>query len=203
MTEANQSSRVIHLNPAPHAGEDNGAGKLAMWFVLASLGMLFLASIVGYLVVRLRAEGWPPPGIPGLPAGLWGSTAILAASGFTIHRALKGARSGNQTGLRKGLYATFALGLIFLVIQIANWWQLLTIDIALNENLYAFTFFMLTGLHAAHVIGGLVPLGVACLRARAGRYSPANHNGVLYCAMYWHFLDGVWIVMFLLLLVFS
>jgi heme/copper-type cytochrome/quinol oxidase subunit 3 len=62
-----------------------------------------------------------------------------------------------------------------------------------------FTFYLLTGLHALHVIGGMVLLGAVTAKAFAGRYSATYHPGVTYAAMYWHFLDVVWLVMFVLI----
>ena len=61
-----------------------GAGVLGMWVFLATLTVLFLAAIVGYLVVRLKATAWPPPGMPRLPAGLWLATVVLFAGSVTI-----------------------------------------------------------------------------------------------------------------------
>ena len=87
-----------------------GAGALGMAFFLASLTVLFLASLVGYLVVRSRADVWPPPGSPALPPGLWVSTAIILASSATAHLAVVGIRKGNQIRLLVGLLATTALG---------------------------------------------------------------------------------------------
>lgn len=173
-----------------------------MWIFLAALGMLFLASVVGYLVVRLRAEAWPPPGMPRLPSGLWASTLVLLGTSVAIHLALRNVRVGKTNALRRWLVVTFALGAAFLAMQAANWWDLVTADVTWRtRNLYAFTFFMLTGLHAAHVVGGLVSLGVVLIKAWLGRYDSGYHPGVLYAAMYWHFLDAVWVALFVVLVV--
>jgi cytochrome c oxidase subunit 3 len=99
------------------------------------------------------------------------------------------------------LALTFVFGVLFLANQAWNWSSLVAANMTAKVNLYGFTFYLLTGLHAAHVIGGLIPLGIVALRARAGRYSPAAYGGVEYTRMYWHFLGGVWIAMFVLLLV--
>ena len=95
-------------------------------------------------------------------------------------------------------------GFHFLLVQTWNWWGLIAAKMtATSKNLYAFTFFMLTGLHAAHVIGGVILLGVVTARAAQGRYGSGRHNGVTYAAMYWHFLDAVWIVLFAVLVLFA
>ncbi len=62
--------------------------------------------------------------------------------------------------------------------------------------LYAWTFYVLTAMHAAHVIGGLPAMAITAFRASRASYTPENHRGIVYCAMYWHFLDGAWIVLY-------
>jgi cytochrome c oxidase subunit 3 len=181
-----------------------GAGVLGMWIFLATLGMLFAASIAGYLVVRLRAPEWPPPGMPRLPRGLWITTLVIVACSVTIGRAVASMRLGQTTRATRWLQATLGLGLIFLAAQAINWWVLVTAHVtAQTKNLYAFTFYMLTGLHAAHVIGGLILLGVVIARAGRGRYGSGHYDGITYAAMYWHFLDVVWVVLFAVLLIFA
>jgi cytochrome c oxidase subunit 3 len=176
-----------------------GAGALGMVVFLASLSVLFLASLVGYLVIRVRADVWPPAGSPDLPGSLWLSTAVILASSLTVHLALAGIRKGNPVRLLVGLLATTALGVAFLMLQAFNWIELVGVDVSPKKDLYGFTFYLLTGLHAAHVVGGLIPLGITVVRAFLGRYTWASYSGVRNVAMYWHFLDVVWLVMFALL----
>jgi heme/copper-type cytochrome/quinol oxidase subunit 3 len=175
---------------------DSDLGKYAMGILILSLSILFAASMVAYLVVRSRAgAGWRPVGMPHLPAGLWISTGIIIALSVAIESGLRDIRRGERERLERAVGIAFLLGLAFLINQGLNWRVL----VAAKGSLYGFTFFMLTGLHAAHVIGGLIPLGVVASRAREGRYTRAFHPGVTYCTMYWHFLAVVWIVMFTVL----
>lgn len=179
-------------------------GKLGMMIFLASLSMLFAGSFVGYLVVRLRAESWRAPDMPPLPWGLWLSTLVLIACSIFIHQALKAARKNDQAALKRSLLIGFFLGLAFLVNQTINWVSLISLNLPPNSrNLYAFTFYMLTGLHAVHVIGGLIQLGVVFRKATRGAYTISYHPGVLYSAMYWHFLDIVWLIMFFAMMILS
>jgi cytochrome c oxidase subunit 3 len=178
-----------------------GAATLGMMLFLASLTVLFAASMAGFLAVRLNAEAWPPPGMPQLPHGLWIGTVLLLVSSGTIHWALKAAKTGQPGALQKGLALTTLLGVGFLLCQLVVWWRLVSLDLTAQTNLYGFSFYMLTALHGLHVIGGLLPLSVTTWRARQGRYSPGEHTGVTLCAMYWHFLDVVWLVIFAFLLV--
>jgi len=175
-------------------------GHLGMRLFLASLGMLFAACLVGHLVVRLRAEQWPPEGALGLPATLWLSTVlILLADGvLTLARRRLVKTTEAPFPTRQALGA-FALGVLFLGVQAKNWW-----DLAANQGLdrgglFAFTFIVLTVLHAVHVIGGLVPIAVITARSLRGNSPDGGRNGLAYTIVYWHFLTAVWIVMFAIL----
>jgi len=174
-----------------------------MWIFLATLAVLFLAAIVGYLVVRLKATDWPPPGMPRLPAGLWLATFVLLAASATIHRSLRAIREGERTASTRWLAATLVLGIAFLAVQSWNWWGLIRLHLTAGSNLYAFTFFMLTGLHAAHVVSGIVLLAIVLARASRGRYGSGHHPGITYAAMYVHFLDAIWLVLFAVMVVFA
>lgn len=178
------------------------AGTLLMTLLLASLGMLFGASIVAYLVIRLGKTNWPPPGAPDLPPLLWISTAIILISSATMHLGLSGAKRGVKGLARGGLAATAALGVAFLVCQLISWLPIMRYygqSIEIKEPLFTGMFFFLTGLHGLHVIGGLIPAVWLTLAAFAGRLSPDRSEPVSWLTMYWHFLDVVWIVLFAVL----
>ena len=190
----------------PRAARDGaipGAGVLGMWIFLATLAVLFVAAIVGYLAVRIKATDWPPPGMPRLPAGLWLATLVLLAASATVHRSLRAIRQGERTASTRWLAATLGLALMFLVVQSWNWWGLIRMRLTVGSNLYAFTFFMLTGLHAAHVVGGIVLLAVVAARSFRGRYGSGHHPGITYAAMYVHFLDGIWLLLFAVMVAFA
>jgi len=174
-------------------------GRFGVTLLLLSLSVLFISSIIGFIVIRARAEVWPPPGVPDLPAGLWLSTLVIAASSAAMWRGQKAIAEGRRQALTTALLITFLLGLMFLVNQTVNWFTYIARGIGTAANLYAFGFYMLTGLHALHVIGGLVPLAITTARARRGAYSRASHAGVVHMAMYWHFLGAIWLVLFVVI----
>jgi cytochrome c oxidase subunit III len=178
-------------------------GRLGMRLLLLTLGMLFAATLSGYLAIRGEAPTWPPPGVPALPATLWISTVIIVLSSVTAQWALRGIRAGRQAPLRNGLLLTLLLGVAFLVSQSVNWFSLVAVNFTAKTNLYGFLFYLLTGLHAAHVIGGLAPLGLVTGRAWRGAYTSATRSGVEYTVTYWHFLDVVWVILFAVLTVTS
>jgi cytochrome c oxidase subunit 3 len=165
---------------------------MGMWLLIASLGMLFGAALVGYLVVRMRADEWPPPGSQGLPAGIWISTALLILLSILLVLVERGLRGGKVVEPARLLTASVLVALAFLGSQIASWLRLVADNTSLQESLLMWGFVTLSFLHAAHVLFGLVPLVITAVRARMGRYSAGHHEGVHLVAMYWHFLLVTW-----------
>jgi len=187
------------VDPFDSARSRHGAGVFGMWLFLVTLGVLFIATILGYLVVRMNpdpAEPFLPDDAPALPRTLLLSTVALIASSGTMHATVRAVRRG--AGARAGRLAGASLVLAtgFLALQGWAWVDLWHQQLRIQDSLYAWTFYVLTGLHAAHVVGGLVPLAIVWWRARRGRYSADHPEGVVYCAMYWHFLDAVWIALY-------
>lgn len=133
--------------------------------------------------------------------GAWGipaiNTVLLLTSAVTLtiaHWALK----ANKRGLMiLGLVLTILLGIIFLSCQAYEYWMALTHDgLTLNSGIYGSTFFMLTGFHGAHVTIGAIMLTVILLRCLKGHFDPENHFGFEAVAWYWHFVDYVWLTLF-------
>lgn len=176
-----------------------GAGTFGMAVLILSLSMLFSASMAAYMFIRSHTENWGRA-MPHLPRSLWLSTLIIVLASVTIQRAHGAVRRGQDRRLTSNLTATFVIGVVFLLLQTFNWWEFYQairhIDLS---GAYLGMFFVLTGLHAAHVVGGLIPLGIVIGRAGRGRYSPNFHPGVRYLAIYWHFLDAVWVALFCVL----
>lgn len=190
------SGRRPRLFEQRHHHVPPGTGTLGMVLFLIALGMLFGASLLGYLIIRLRL-----PATIHLPGGLWVSTALMLTSSYTIHRALQNVRHERQTPFRKALVVTLLLAVGFLLVQAPSLTALLREhgrQLADGQGVYlhALVFFLIL-LHAAHLVGGLIPLAVVSHQAHAGRYDHEHHAPVWYLALYWHFLDGVWVTMFL------
>ncbi len=188
------------------------AGVLGMWLLILTLAILFIAAILAFVVVRMdmasRGERFVPFGAPGLPKLLLLSTALLVATSWFQHRAVALARRAGRSDLvARSLRVALWLGVAFLLSQMLAWWQMASamapdasgwraVLAAATANLYGWTFFVMTGLHAAHVLGGLVPLAIVSHRARRGWYSAGSERGLLLVSMYWHFLDAAWIVLY-------
>lgn len=170
-----------------------------MWLFIVAVVMIFGACILGYVVVRLDqppGQEWKAADAPGLPHALIASTALLLASSWTIQLSLRAIRTGRQTLSHVALGWTLALAGLFLAVQVLAWVQLWREQLTIESGLYAWTFYVLTGVHALHVLGGLPPLVTVFRRSGQGRYTPAQHAGLIYCAMYWHTLDAIWLVLY-------
>jgi cytochrome c oxidase subunit 3 len=207
---------VIVTGPAPTTtnGHDNGhghgpvatkdrpapgAGAFGMGLFLVSLGVLFIAGIVAYAIVRSRAGAWPPPGTPPLPQVLWLSTALIVAGSVAMQWALTCVRANALLRFRIAISLTLALGLAFLASQTAAWIHLVEARSTVRSSLYGYLFYFMTGVHALHVLGGIVPLVVITVNAFYGRYTALSYAAVRFCTMYWHVLGVVWLVLFWML----
>lgn len=172
--------------------------RYGMWWFLASLGVLFAATIVGYLAVRLGKPEWALEELPPLPSTLWLSTALLVLLSSTLEWGRRKAAAGFSPLLMIRLAVVWASA--FLAAQTWSWVLVLGNDLSSDAgNLYAFAFFMLTVLHALHVLGGILSLAWVERRARHGAYSAGQTLGLHEAVIYWHFLLGTWIVLYAVL----
>jgi cytochrome c oxidase subunit III len=139
---------------------------------------------------------WPPKGMEVLnPFGFpLLNTLILLCSGTTVTWAHHALIHGDRGGLIKGLWLTIGLGLMFTSIQA---YEYANAPFEFKQNIYSSTFFMATGFHGAHVIIGTIFLTVCLIRAYKGHFRPEQHFGFEAAAWYWHFVDVVWLFLFI------
>jgi cytochrome c oxidase subunit 3 len=117
-----------------------------------------------------------------------------------LESARRAARKNQLARLTGRLWIGFGVALLFLAAQAHNWQVMGAATLSSpRPPLVVFGFFLLTGLHAAHVLGGLVPLSIVLAHARDREYSSSRHEGVSLCTDYWHFLAIVWVVLFVVL----
>jgi cytochrome c oxidase subunit 3 len=170
--------------------------QLAMNVLFGTLSMFFGASVVGYLITRHQNAVWKTESMPALPLGLIASSILIASLSVAMHSALRAVRQNRFDALQRGLSIALLLGIAFVIGQMNNWRSMYAAAVATDaRTLYAFTFYMLTGLHAAHVIGGFVPLFIVLGKARRREYSSSNHEGVKLCAQYWDYLGIIWSIL--------
>jgi cytochrome c oxidase subunit III len=184
-----------HGPPEAHHSSRVEAQLLGMLLFIISEVMVFGAFFTAYFFIRIASgEPWPAPGthLPETVAGF--NTAILVSSSFTLHWAETSLKRGNRFGLKAGILITFLLGCTFLFIQINEY---ANIGFAPQDSAQQTIFYSLTGLHGAHVFIGLVLLLIVTIRSFRGHYSPEEHRGVEVPGIYWHFVDAMWIVVYL------
>lgn len=170
--------------------------QLAMFVLFGTLSMLFGASVVGYLITRAQNDVWKTASMPTLPIGLVASTLLLIALSVTMHRALKAVRENRFEAAQRMLSVALLIGIAFVIGQAQNWRSMYAATTATDaRTLYGFTFYMLTGLHALHVLGGFVPLSIVLGKAKRREYSSSNHEGVKLCVQYWDYLGVVWLIL--------
>lgn len=175
------------------AGEGGGPGIATFEYYWESLAPHFEAV-------------WPSNG-PGErggeyePMAAWGlpalNTLILLSSGGTVTWAHWGIVANHRGQLIKGLIATVGLGFLFVFLQAVEYHEAYTeMGLTLGSGVYGSTFFMLTGFHGLHVTIGAIILSVVLIRSIRGHFSPDNHFAFEAAAWYWHFVDVVWLLLF-------
>jgi cytochrome c oxidase subunit 3 len=180
--------------PVPHYSSRVSPSVLGMFLFIASEIMLFGAFFTAYFFVRVvNGVEWPTPPFH-LPVFVaFVNTAILVTSSFTMHWALTAVKKNNPWGLRAGLLLTFLMGLTFLITQGREYSR---IGFNTGDGAFATIFYCLTGLHGAHVFVGLSILLFMTIRAFRGHFSADHHHGVEIAGIYWHFVDVMWIVVY-------
>jgi cytochrome c oxidase subunit 3 len=166
---------------------------------LASELMFFAGLFAMYFTSRARATGaWPPaPTELAVPYALV-FTLILVASSVTCQYGVFAAEIGNVYGLRRWFTITFVMGLAFVLGQ-ANEYRNLIVnhDTTIASSTYGSVFYLTTGFHALHVIGGLVAFVFVLIRSTMGRFTPAQATSAIVVSYYWHFVDVVWVGLFI------
>ncbi len=179
-----------------------GPRSFAWWgmvWLIATEATLFAILIASYFYLRFRTGvEWPPDHLhpPKLELPLI-MTAILWSSSIPVHMAEKGIERGNQRRLKGGLAMGFLLGAIFLIITLVLEWPETLHEFTPRTNAYGSMFFTITGFHMSHVIVGLSVSLFTQVRAWQGAFDEKRHVSVQNFAMYWHFVDIVWLFVLL------
>ena len=176
------------------------AGFFGALFYARNLALPMLAD--AQLLWPGFSAAWPSAG-PGLktaitPVDAWGipafNTLILLSSGATLTWAHWGLQRGRQVQLKLGLALTVVLGSVFIGLQIHEYGEA---AFTLRDGIYGATFYLLTGFHGFHVILGTLMLGVILMRSLAGHFTAERHFAFTAVAWYWHFVDVVWLLLFI------
>ena len=160
--------------------------------------LMFFMSLVSAFIVRKANADWA---VLAMPRGLWLNTAILVASSFTLVHARKRLRADDDAGFRHWWSVTTILGIFFLAGQIVAWRQLVAQGLFLATNPSSSFFYVFTAAHALHLLGGVLALTSIALRSPSRPFKRMTRaTATEVAAMYWHFMDGLWVFLFLVLL---
>jgi len=173
--------------------------KFLLWLGIASMAMIF-AALTSAFIVREGQKKWFDFE---LPAVFWYSTAVLLVSSVTVNMAQTGAKKGNFKRASLFLAVTLGLGVAFTVLQLMGWGQLADQGIRFVDpnNLSGSFFIVITGTHLAHLAAGLLSLSVTMVKSYTGRYTVHNYLGIKLAAIFWHFLDLLWLYLFIFLVI--
>lgn len=178
--------------------EDSTLGhkKLGLALFLVSVATLFSMFLVVYGALSARAPTWPPPGFGGASAGLLLSTVLMLASDAALVKAERSRRRRDHVRMRRMYMATWILGVAFLFAQVSLWQLLRSNGLSISSNAYGTIFYCITGLHGLHIVGGLIYLTRVMWMARKREPAVQWVASAELCAVYWHSMGGLWLVLF-------
>jgi cytochrome c oxidase subunit 3 len=178
-------------------GAHRRASITGLLVLLAASVMLFAAFTSAFFVRRGLSNDWVDTPVPRI---LWLNTGVLVASSLALELARRALRSGRRTAFNRYWTGATLLGVLFLCGQYAAWRQLNDAGIYLATNPSSSFFFLLTCVHAVHLLGGISALGYIDAQALMLRLGPGKRTAVDVSAYFWHFLDAVWIYLMVLFL---
>lgn len=168
-----------------------------MWLFIVSIIMLFAAFTSAYLV--RKAEGnWVEFEMPSLFSY---STGVLILSSISMHYSLLAAKKDEFNAVRISISITFVLGLLFLAMQFYGWIQLVEMNVYFVGNPSGSFVYVLSGLHGFHIIAGLILLVISLVAAFSYKINAMQLTLIKICATFWHFLDALWLYLFVFLLI--
>jgi cytochrome c oxidase subunit 3/cytochrome o ubiquinol oxidase subunit 3 len=169
--------------------------KVGVIGLILTESALFTIFVTAYLFYIGKSSTGPYPNqVLDLPIF---ATICLLSSSLTIVLAERGFRQGNTGGFRLWWLVTIVLALVFLGSTALEWEKLIFRDhLTISTNLFGTTFYSLVGLHASHVIVGLILLGLVSILSLRGRVTQAHAEHVEMLSWYWHFVDGIWVIVF-------
>lgn len=183
-TAMNQQRKRIH----PH--------KFALYLAIGSIVMMF-AGLTSAYIVRQAQGNWV---YFRLPVVFWISTASILASSVTMYLGLKAFKNRQIPRYRSLITATLILGILFTVLQYVGFTQLYDNNIRVDGNPSESFLFIIAGLHLLHILGGIIALLIVFFRAFRKRVKVYNATGLEIVAIYWHFVDVLWIYLFVFFL---
>ncbi len=200
------------FDPGGHGGggdgddgeQDSPAGiyRVGMWAMMSAVGTLFIVLAIAYIARSAMPRFWQPVELPKI---LWFSTGVLLLSSLTCEAARRSLSHFRETAYGAWLFVTALLGIVFLVMQVKAWQRLADQGAFLSENPHSSFFYLFTAAHGLHLAAGAIVLAILAVRAwlplRRRQRMEIRLEIAGAATVFWHFMDGIWIALFTLLLV--
>jgi cytochrome c oxidase subunit 3 len=175
-----------------HRGSDRQNSLVGLLILLVSTGIVFAALVVAFVARRLLGSDWIPMRKPPI---LFLNTGILIASSVALDLARRALKARQRINFNRWWTAATGLGVLFLVGQAIAWSQLRTAGIYVATNPSSSFFYVLTAVHALHLVGGITALTWVDVQALRLQLGPTKRTAIDICAIFWHFLDALWILL--------
>jgi cytochrome c oxidase subunit III len=204
------TSDIIKPPAPPHGGGFGGGGgpdgrgasrrasMTGLMVLLAATTMAFAAFTSAFVVRRGMSNDWVGLALPPI---VWVNTAVLLVSSLLLELARRALKTGRRTAFNRYWTVGTLLGCLFLRGQAFAWWQLNRAGIFVSTNPSSSFFYLLTAAHGLHIVGGLSALAYVDVQALRLRLGPGKRTAVDVSAMFWHFVDGLWLFLMVLFLV--
>jgi|SRR6516225_4315551 len=170
--------------------------KFTLWVAIGSIIMMFAGLTSAYIVKRDQ-PGWTTFEVP---RAFWFSTTVMLLSSLTMQAAIKSFKERQMKKYRNLIMATVGLGILFIILQLMGFIQIWNSGITMRGSGAGQFLYVIAGLHALHVLGGLIVLTVMFLKAFSARIRSYNSVPVEIVGTYWHFVDILWIYLFIFFL---
>ena len=170
--------------------------KFTLWIAIGSITMMFAGLTSAYIIKRNQPNWFEFD----LPVIFWYSTAAIVTSSITMWLSVRAFRDKEMAKYRQMLVATFVLGIVFVILQVLGFVQLWKQGITLTKNVSVSFLYPIIGLHAIHVIGGIIALAIMFLKAFSRRQKTYSAVPVEMMSTYWHFVDFLWIYLLFFLM---
>ncbi len=184
---------LAEAQSTPARSPGRTTGQFGVVVFLASDVMLFAPFFAAYFLLRSTTEQWPPEGAELDVARALAATVVLVSSSFTLIAGDRAHERGDGAAMRRWLIVTMALGTGFLVNQFAEY---VTLDFRADDHPYGSIYWGLTGLHTAHVLGGVCALGLLYVRAARTRSLDEITPWARGISLFWHLVDVIWVGVF-------
>src|SRR6266702_284408 len=196
------SAATVTIQESELRWERSARGRLGMYCLIAAEAAIFTIFVVAYLFYLGKSLSGPTPSQL-LHVPILFSVCLLSSS-LTIHLAVQSLRMGKIAAFASWWFLTLLLGATFLAGTIVEWHHLIYAEgLTIQTNLFGTTYYSLVGLHAFHVLVGLLAISAVWLFTMFGKVGRDHAERVDTLALYWHFVDTVWVVVFLVVYVFG